>query len=71
MLKLSRTQEKIVRQKNVGTFVIKGEKYSGKTSIAILRMLYLLEHACKAGERILYICMNEASKQALEEIEDD
>ena len=63
MLKLSRTQEKIVRQKNVGTFVIKGEKYSGKTSIAIIRMLYLLEHACKAGERILYICMDEASKQ--------
>ncbi|MBP3888955.1 MAG: AAA family ATPase [Cellulosilyticum sp.] len=64
MLKLSKTQEKIVRQKNMGTFVITGEVHSGKTSVATLRMLHLLEHGCKTGERVLYVCANEkASKQ--------
>ena len=63
MLKLSKMQEKIIQQKNVGVSVITGEMHSGKTSVATLRMLYLLEHACKAGERILYVCTDERAKE--------
>ena len=62
MLKLSKTQEKIAKQKRVGTSVIKGEVHSGKTSVAVLRMFYLLDHACKAGERVLFVCSNEPAK---------
>ncbi|MBE6023074.1 MAG: hypothetical protein E7231_07560 [Cellulosilyticum sp.] len=63
MLKLSKTHEKIVQLRQVGTFVITGEKQSGKTSVGTLRMLYLLEHACRTGERVLYVCNNEAEKE--------
>lgn len=65
MLKLSKTQEKMVQQNNVGISVIKGESQSGKTSIAILRMLYLLDHVCKAGERVLYVCANQSAKESV------
>ncbi len=63
MIKLSKMQEKIVQQKNMGTFTITGEVHSGKTSVAILRMLYLLEHGCKTGEKVLYLCFNKKAKE--------
>ena len=63
MLKLTKTQEKIVQQKNISTFVIAGEGQSGKTSIATLRMLYLLEHACSVGDKVVYVCANKKEKE--------
>ena len=63
MLKLSKAQEKLVKQKNIGTSVIKGEAKSGKTTLAIGRMLYLLEHACKAREKILFVTISKEKSQ--------
>ena len=60
---MNKTREKFVRQKAIGTYVLTGSLHSGKTSIAIARMIYLLEHACRRGEQVLYICLNEAEKE--------
>lgn len=63
MLKLSKTQEKLAYQKNVGISVIKGMAQTGKTAVAMSRMIYLLEHACHAGERVLFICLDEIKRE--------
>lgn len=63
MLKLSKAQEKLVKQKNIGISVIKGEAKSGKTALAIGRMFYLLEHVCKAGEKILFVTISREKSQ--------
>ncbi len=60
---MNKTREKFVRQKLVGTYVWTGNLHSGKTSTAIARMIYLLEHACHLGEQVLYVCQNEAEKR--------
>jgi len=63
MLKLSKMQEKLACQKKIGPSVIKGAAQSGKTAIAVSRMLYLLEHDCKAYDKVLFVCTNEAKRQ--------
>ena len=60
---MNKTREKFVRQKVAGTYVLTGSLHSGKTSTAIARMIYLLEHACPLGEQVLYICQNEEEKE--------
>lgn len=62
MFKLSKSQKKIV-QRRAGTFVMIGEIHSGKTSIATLRMIHLLEHACPRGEEVLYVCKDQNERK--------
>lgn len=66
MLKLNQTQEKLAKQKLIGHSVLKGPAKSGKTAVAIGRMIYLLEHACKAGQKVLFITSSKAQKQWVE-----
>ena len=63
MLKLSKTQEKLACQKKIGPSVIKGAEQSGKTAVAISRMIYLLENDCQAHDRVLFVCTNEVKRQ--------
>ena len=55
MQRLNKTQEKIAYQKQVGVSLIKGAQGSGKSRIAMARMIYLLEHVCKKGEHVLFV----------------
>ena len=59
MHKLNKLQEKLAYQKQIGVSVIKGVKGSGKTSLALARMIYLLEHVCKKGQQVLFVSPNE------------
>lgn len=65
MFKLSKTQEKLAYQKKIGPSVIKGGAKSGKTAVAVSRMIYLLEHDCQANNKVLFVCTNEAKKQEI------
>lgn len=64
MLKLTKTQQKFVTQKNIGQAVIRGDKATGKTAMGIGRMLYLANHKCKDNEHIAFIAADEASSRA-------
>ena len=61
MQKLNKLQEKLAYQKQIGVSVIKGAKGSGKTSLALARVIYLLEHVCKKGETVLFVSSDEAT----------
>lgn len=63
MLKLNKIQEKLAYQKKIGPSVIKGVAQSGKTIVAINRMIHLLENECQVNDKVLFICINEAKKQ--------
>ncbi len=63
MLKLTKTQQKFVTQRNIEQTVVKGEKHTGKTTIGIGRMLYLANHKCGKNERIVFIGANEVKCQ--------
>lgn len=61
MQKLNRVQRKIAWDKHFNVAVIKGKKESGKTTLAMARMIYLLEHGCNIGEQVLFISPKEAT----------
>lgn len=63
MLKLTKTQQKFVTQRNIGQAVIRGEAATGKTTMGIGRMLYLANHKCQENEHIAFIAVNEAKSQ--------
>lgn len=65
MGRLSKTQEKLVHQKEVGISVIKGGEKSGKTAVGMARLLYLLEHACPKGEQVLFVASNMTEAKAV------
>lgn len=65
MGRLSKTQEKLAHQKDVGISVIKGGEKSGKTAVGMARMLYLLEHACPRGEQVLFVAPNKLEAEAV------
>lgn len=65
MLKLNKIQEKLAYQKKIGPSVIKGVTQSGKTAVAISRMIYLLEHHCQANDKVLFVCTNEVKSQEI------
>lgn len=63
MLKLNKIQEKLAYQKKIGPSVIKGVAQSGKTAVAMSRMIYLLENECQANDKVLFVSTNEVKKQ--------
>lgn len=63
MLKLNKIQEKLAYQKKIGPSVIKGVAQSGKTAVAMSRMIYLLENECQTNDKVLFISTNEVKKQ--------
>ena len=68
MLKLTKTQQRFVTQKNIGQAVIRGEKAAGKTVMGIGRMLYLANHKCQQNERIAFVAVSEAKCQAAQSL---
>lgn len=52
MQKLTYAQKKIAHTSIVGQSMIKGERQTGKTTVGIARMLYLLENT---GEKLLFV----------------
>lgn len=69
MQKLTYAQKRIAHAPTVGQSMIKGESQTGKTTIGVARMLYLLE---SMGEKLLFITPQKASykvaKQQLEKV---
>ena len=55
MLKLTKSQQKFMTNKNLLRAVIKGEQGTGKTPMAICRMLYLARHKCQYFDKILFV----------------
>lgn len=60
LVKLNIEQQKLAESKTMGASVIRGVAGSGKTSVGVARISYLLEHYCKDEEKVLFVTYNKS-----------
>ena len=53
-------QQKLAESKMMGAAVIRGVAGSGKTSVGVARISYLLEHYCMEKEKVLFVTYNKS-----------
>ncbi|MBE6023493.1 MAG: hypothetical protein E7231_09700 [Cellulosilyticum sp.] len=57
-MKLNKKQQKLAENKVMGHAVIRGVAGSGKTSVGVARIPYLLEKFCVEKGKILFVTYN-------------
>ena len=60
LVKLNMEQQKLAESKMMGPSVIRGVAGSGKTSVGVARISYLLEHYCAENEKVLFVTYNKS-----------
>ena len=66
-MKLTKRQEKLAQSRLIGPSVIKGELGSGKTSIGVTRMMYLLEKHQIEPQHILFITRDKLQAKVIKQ----
>ncbi|WP_054742679.1 LexA family protein [Cellulosilyticum ruminicola] len=66
MLKLTKSQQKFVAQRHTRQAVIRGEKHTGKTTMGIGRMIYLVNHKCE--DEMLFVAANSTECKSAAEL---
>lgn len=59
-MKLNIEQQKLAESKTMGANVIRGVAGSGKTSVGVARIAYLLEKYCMANDKLLFVTYNKS-----------
>lgn len=59
-VRLNMEQQKLAESKIMGPAVIRGVAGSGKTSVGVARISYLLEHYCLENEKVLFVTYNKS-----------
>lgn len=59
-MKLNIEQQKLAESKSMGANVIRGVAGSGKTSVGVARIAYLLEKYCMENDKILFVTYNKS-----------
>ena len=59
-MRLNMEQQKLAESKMMGAAVIRGVAGSGKTSVGVARISYLLEHYCMEKEKVLFVTYNKS-----------
>ena len=60
LVRLNMEQQKLVESKTMGAAVIRGVAGSGKTSVGVARIAYLLEHYCTENDKVLLVTYNKS-----------
>lgn len=67
-MKLTKRQEKLAQSRLIGPSVIKGELGSGKTSIGVTRMMYLLEKHQIEPQHILFVTQDKLQTKVIKQV---
>ncbi len=65
-MKLNKEQQKLAENGAMGHAVIRGIAGSGKTSVGVYRIPYLLEKYCDLGDKILFVTYNKSLTRYIE-----
>lgn len=65
-MKLNKEQQKLAENGAMGHAVIRGIAGSGKTSVGVHRIPYLLEKYCKQGDKVLFVTYNKSLTKYIE-----